>query len=91
MLIGIWKNIEDLEESLNLEELEAIVTAARDKEHRTFKAMAAVQGIDIDENEQTDTVAKFDEIKMQVAAQLSGKSKDHLEFNELGVEFEMEE
>lgn len=90
MLLGIWKNVEDLEESLNLEELEAIVLAARDREDRNNRFMAAIQGIDLDAGTK-DTQSKFEEVQRRVEAKLTGKSEQSLELDMFGLDIEIEE
>lgn len=87
MLTGIWKNFQDLEESVSLEELEAIVIAAHERENRLYKHMAAVNGIDVSENEDT----RLDELKAKVAAQQSGQSQDAYELSEFLIDMEEEE
>lgn len=89
MLLGHWKNFAELEDSLTLDELQAVVKASRDREYRQFRAMAAVQGIDLDDRE--EPVDKVEEIKMKLAAQASGKSQDHFEIGLLGFDAEIEE
>lgn len=86
--MGIWKNVEDLEESLNLAELELLVQAARDREHRQNKFMAAIQGIDLDDAGTETAQEKFDAAKRRVAAKLSGKSEEQLELDSFGLDFE---
>lgn len=86
--MGIWRNVEELEESLNLSELELIVKAARDKEHRHNKFMAAIQGIDIDAGAQEDVQERFDRVQRRARAKLSGQSEEKLEFNDLGIDIE---
>jgi hypothetical protein len=49
-LLGHWKNYDELESNLSLEELMVTLNASRDKEHRNMKFLAAMQGIDIDED-----------------------------------------
>jgi len=91
MLLGIWKNIEDLEMHINLNELEVILEAAREREHRNMKFMAAIQGIDIDKDNKEQAAAKFDEVQQRVQARLQGKSVEQLEYDELGLDVEIEE
>ena len=50
----MWKNFDELEESLCVEELIKILNAVRDREHRERVFMAAIQGIDLDENQQDE-------------------------------------
>lgn len=48
-LLGIWKDYEDLESSLSISELTAILEAKRETEYREQKFLAALQGVDLDE------------------------------------------
>ena len=89
MLLGIWKNVEDLEASLNLNELEVVVTAAREREMRHNRFMAAIQGIDIDKD-QDDNKDRFEEVQRRVEAKLSGKSEESLELDGFGLDIETE-
>ena len=50
----MWKNYDDLEESLCVEELISILNALRDREHRERLFFAAIQGIDLDDNKQDE-------------------------------------
>jgi hypothetical protein len=86
MLIGIWRNIEELEASINVKELEAIVGAAREQEFRKNKFLAAIQGIDLDGAE--DAKERFDEIQKRALERLTGKSVETQEFEELGIDIE---
>ena len=49
-LIGQWKNFDELETNLSLEELIAILDAKRKKDYEDKKFLAAIQGVDLDEN-----------------------------------------
>ena len=91
MLLGIWKNVEDLEESICLEELEAILSASRDREHRQNKFMAALKGIDIDKEIGGSAKDKVEEMKQRLAAKQAGKSEDHFEIEQFGLDVEVEE
>jgi hypothetical protein len=48
-LTGQWKNFDELESNLSLDELNAVVNAIRKKDYEDKKFFAAIQGIDIDE------------------------------------------
>jgi hypothetical protein len=84
ILLGKWKNFEELEESVCLEELQEIIKAGRERDHRLMKFQAAINGINLDEEE--DAAERFDAIKRRVEAKLSGKSEEELEFAELGID-----
>lgn len=48
-VLGIWKNFEDLETALSLEELMKILETIRDLDYQEKKFSAALKGIDLDE------------------------------------------
>jgi hypothetical protein len=50
-LLGQWRNFDDLEENLCVDELILIINSIREKEHREHKFIAALQGVDLDEEE----------------------------------------
>ena len=91
MLLGIWKNVEDLENHINLNELSVILEAARERDYRNQKFMAAIQGIDIDKGAKEDAKAKFEQIETRVQARLQGRSVEELEYDELGLDVEIED
>lgn len=53
-LLGHWKNYDELEEQLSLDELMKTLEAFKDKEYRDRKFMAALKGIDLDANSKSD-------------------------------------
>ncbi len=88
LLVGTWKNIEELEASLTLEELELIVSAVREKEMRMFKFYASMKGVNLDEDEET-AGSSFEEIEKRAKARLAGKTEEELDFAALGIEVEV--
>ena len=48
-LSGHWKNFDELESNLSIEELNAVVDAIRKKDYEDKKFLAALQGVDLDE------------------------------------------
>lgn len=91
MLIGIWKNIEELEENINLDELKLFVNSSRDKWEREQRFLAAINGINLDEGAGTTAQEKFEEVQRRVEAMKSGIDKETYELNELGMDVEIEE
>lgn len=87
----MWKNIEDLEDSLNLEELKLILQSSREKELRSQKFFAALKGIDLDKQETKDAEQRFLEVQQRVEARLNGIDEQVYEMNSLGFEVEKEE
>lgn len=82
MLLGVWKNVADLEANINLDELQAILKAARDAEHRRNVFSAALKGIKLDEDKAN---SKFEEVKRRVEARRRGMTKDELDLREMGI------
>lgn len=84
-LLGIWKNFEDIEESLNIFEINAIRDAARKKDHerQRFEAMLH-KGVDLDEQRE-DGVPTFDDIKRRAEAKNRGLSEEQIEFADIGI------
>jgi hypothetical protein len=50
--LGIWKNYDDLETHISMPELMAIISGRRELDYEEKKFLAAVQGIDIEKNEE---------------------------------------
>jgi hypothetical protein len=91
LLLGIWRNVEDLESALSLPELEAILSASREREHRQNKFLAALQGVDLDKHQQEESEEAFDRIQRRAYAKLSGMSEEMIEHGEFGMDFEIED
>ena len=49
-LLGIWKDYEELESSLSMPELVATLESKRELDYQEKKFLAAIQGVDLDEN-----------------------------------------
>jgi hypothetical protein len=47
-LLGIWKNFDELESSISIEELMQILSTTRDLNYEEKKFSAALQGVDLD-------------------------------------------
>ena len=90
LLVGIWKNVQELEEALNLDELRAIVEASRERERRANKFAAALKGIKIDDEAET-AKEKFEEVQRRVTAKLSGRSEAQLELDVFGLDVDNED
>lgn len=90
-MVGTWKNVEELESFLNIHELEAIVSAQRDRESRNHKFLASLKGIDLDKESEDNAKEKFQRSIARVQGKLQGKSKEEVEMDEFGLDFEIEE
>lgn len=49
-LLGIWKDYNDLEESLSLSEIMAILSSKRELDYQEKKFFAAIQGVDLEDS-----------------------------------------
>ena len=49
-LLGIWKNYDDLESSISVQELMEIIASKRDLDYQERKFLAAIQGIDLEDS-----------------------------------------
>lgn len=56
-MLGHWKNFDELESSLSLEELTAILDASRKKDYEDKKFSAALQGVELDGEEEKSDIA----------------------------------
>lgn len=71
-LLGIWKDYDDLEESLSMDELIITLNAKRDSDYENKKFLAAIQGIDLDK--QSGKGNEWEEMKARVFS--GGKASD---------------
>ena len=55
-MLGHWKNYDELESELCLEELLLTVKASRDKEDRERRFLAAINGVDLGEKQEEDVI-----------------------------------
>jgi hypothetical protein len=53
-LLGIWKDYSELEESLSLSEIIAIISSKRDLDYQEKKFFAAIQGVDLEDSNDSD-------------------------------------
>lgn len=90
-MLGHWRNIADLEESLNLPELQAILDAAREQRYEDRKFSAALKGINLDEGN-NDSEERFNAVQRRVDEKLHGKKNvEQRDLDELAFDFEVEE
>lgn len=71
--MGIWKSFEELEECLSLPELFSALDSQRDKVYQDRKFFAALQGVDLDEDEE-EPVNTWEDIKARAFS--GGKARD---------------
>lgn len=66
-LLGIWKDYRELEESLSLSEIMAIISSKRELDYQEKKFFAAIQGVDLDEASGSDRGQKeWEDLKARV-------------------------
>ena len=73
-LLGIWKDYEELESSLCMEELTAIINAKRENDYNEKKFLAAIQGVDLDEQTGNKEVDPWEAMKARVFSR--GRTSD---------------
>jgi hypothetical protein len=71
-MLGIWKNYDELETSISMPELMAILESKRDLDYTEKKFLAAMQGVDLDEASGKQEEDPWEAMKARVAAQTSG-------------------
>lgn len=77
-----------MEETLTLNELYLLAGAGREREYKDQKFLAALKGIDLDEEQNSETQASFEEVQRKAEAALAGKSEEEHTFADIGIEFE---
>jgi hypothetical protein len=65
-LLGIWKDYDDLETSLSMQELMATLEAKREEDYAHKKFLAAIQGVDLDKQTGKGEQNKWEEMKARV-------------------------
>ena len=71
-MTGIWKNFEELEESISMPELILLLSTKRDLEYDNKKFNAALQGVDLDK--QSTKSNAWEDLKARVFSK--GQAKD---------------
>lgn len=89
----MWKNFDELEENLSIQEIEVLLDASREQEYQRQKFAAALKGIDLDEQtgkSGNDDTPTFEDIKRRAEAKARGVTEEQLEFAEIGIAVEEE-
>lgn len=91
--LGSWKSIEELEDSVNLEELHRLVMAQRRKEHEERAFAAAMKGVELEPFNDPDyadvrTPEEIKEAAMKRRAEFFGLKEEDDPDNEFGYEME---
>ena len=93
MLIGNWKNIDEIEELLCLPEIEQILTTHAEVNHSEKVFLAGLQGIQLEENANKEA---FERAKSRAQARLRGEKAvtaaeiEAAELADMGIEIETE-
>lgn len=64
-LLGIWRDYEELEASLSMQELTAILTQKREMDYQNKKFMAAIQGVELNDGKKGEPDA-WEKLKARV-------------------------
>jgi hypothetical protein len=74
-LLGIWKDYQELEESMSITELIATISSKRELDYEEKKFLAAIQGVDLDKNSNNKKgQQEWEDMKARVFS--GGKTKD---------------
>lgn len=73
-LLGIWKDFNELETSISMPELVAIIGEKRELDYNERKFLAAIQGVDLDKASGKSQGNEWEELKARVFS--GGKAKD---------------
>lgn len=66
-LLGIWKDYSELEESLSLSEIMAIISSKRELDYQEKKFFAAIQGVDLEDSSDSERGQKeWENLKARV-------------------------
>jgi len=74
-LLGIWKDYQELEQSMSITELIATISSKRELDYEEKKFLAAIQGVDLDKNSGSKRgQQEWENLKARVYS--GGKAKD---------------
>jgi hypothetical protein len=73
-LLGIWKDYEELEASLSMPELSAILESKRDLDYKEKRFLASIQGVDLDEQTGNNEPNAWEKMKAKVFS--NGKTEN---------------
>jgi hypothetical protein len=73
-MLGIWKDFEELESSISMPELRALLDSKREKDYQDKKFAAALQGVDLDEQSGRKEEDPWEAMKARVFS--GGKTDD---------------
>lgn len=73
-LLGIWKDYNELEESLSLSEILAIIESKRELDYQEKKFFAAIQGVDLEGEDSNRGQKEWEDMKARVFS--GGKTSD---------------
>jgi hypothetical protein len=71
-VLGAWKNFDELESSISMPELMALLESIRELDYNEKKFLAAMQGVDLDESKNNSEPDPWEAMKARVASQVSG-------------------
>lgn len=93
-VLGTWKSIDELEDSITLQELHRLYLAAHRKEYNDKIFLAALQGVKMEPYDDPDYSenTKFEDVKRRAeerrAELFGGKSSNDLEIEDMGFAIE---
>ena len=89
--LGNWKNFNEMEDSISLEELIHLLDASREKENRFRKFYAAFKGVDLENQTNEEEVSDFAKTRMAADAAMAGMSEEQYVFTMIGIDVDIDE
>jgi hypothetical protein len=87
---GAWKNFDDLEENLCLQEINILLETARERKDQELSFLAMLQGIDLDKHRQKQGKT-FEDLQEEARAKVLGVSAEMVALSEDFVIIDEEE
>lgn len=90
--VGVWKNFDELEESINIHELNAMIAAIRKDTYDEHVFIAGCNGIDLAGYQENSVEERLKEVERRANEKLMGYAQSQrMEFAEFGIEFDSED
>lgn len=80
--MGCWKNFEELEDSITIDELFALLNHTRKEDSENKKFQAALQGVDIEKGKPD---SDFEAVRQRAMAKITGKTEEELTLAKIGI------
>lgn len=86
--MGLYKNITDLEDSISLPEMQSIIEVKRDEQDMHRRFLAAIEGVDLDGEDDNDAEGRLAIIQARADARARGENPEVGEMDFFDLDFE---